>query len=60
MRADFVGECAKVPGLAEVINRTLCLVPRMTRDQLRSAIEGPVSLTGGRVEPTLVQRLLNE
>jgi len=32
----------------------------MTRDQLREAIEGPVSVSGGQVTPRLVQRLLHD
>jgi tetratricopeptide (TPR) repeat protein len=32
----------------------------MTRDELRSAITGPISVAGGRITPRLVVRLLNE
>src|SRR5215469_11614835 len=38
MRADFIGDCMEFPGLPEVINEGLYVVPRMTRDELRSAI----------------------
>ena len=47
MRSDFLGDCTQFPGLAEAINAGQYLVPRMTRDERRAAIEGPVRV-GGR------------
>jgi tetratricopeptide (TPR) repeat protein/energy-coupling factor transporter ATP-binding protein EcfA2 len=60
MRADFIGECMAFQGLPEAINNGQYLVPRMTRDQLRSAITGPVAVAGGSIAPRLVSRLLND
>jgi len=60
MRADFIGDCMDFPGLPEVINKGLYMVPRMTRDELRSAITGPVAVAGGEIEQRLVLRLLND
>ena len=60
MRSDFMGDCIQYPGLPEAVNDGLYLVPRMSRDELRSAIEGPVAVGGGRIAPRLVVRLLNE
>ena len=60
MRSDFLGDCMEYPGLPEAINESHYLVPRMTRDELRSAITGPVSVAGGSISPRLVVRLLNE
>jgi tetratricopeptide (TPR) repeat protein len=60
MRSDFVGDCMQYPGLPEAVNDGLYLVPRMSRDELRSAITGPVAVRGGQVAPRLVVRLLNE
>jgi WD40 repeat protein len=60
MRSDFVGDCASFYGLSEAINQGLFLAPRLTREQLRAAIEGPAQVFGGQVEPALVNRLLNE
>ena len=34
MRSEFLGECARFNGLAEAINQTQFLVPRMDRDDL--------------------------
>jgi tetratricopeptide (TPR) repeat protein len=60
MRSDFIGDCMKYPGLPEAVNESQYLVPRMTRDELRLAITGPVAVAGERIAPRLVLRLLNE
>jgi WD40 repeat protein len=60
MRSDFLGDCALYYGLSEAINQGLFLAPRLTREQLRAAIEGPAQVFGGQVESALVNRLLNE
>ena len=60
MRADFIGNCMEYPGLPEAINEGQYLIPRMTREELRSAITGPVAVGGGTIAPRLVTRLLNE
>ena len=60
MRSDFIGDCMDIPGLPEMINSGQYLVPRMTRDELRSAITGPIAVGGGQIAQRLVSRLLNE
>src|SRR5215210_957907 len=60
MRSDFIGNCMEFGDLPETINAGLYLVPRMTRDELRSAITGPVAVGGGAIAPRLVSRLLND
>ncbi len=60
MRSDFIGNCMEFGDLPETINAGLYLVPRMTRDELRSAIAGPVAVGGGTIAPRLVSRLLND
>jgi tetratricopeptide (TPR) repeat protein len=60
MRSDFIGECMEFPGLPEAVNNGQYLVPRMTRDELRSAITGPVAVGGAEITPRLVLRLMNE
>ena len=60
MRSDYLGDCARFSGLPEAMNDSQFLVPRMTREQLREAIEGPVAVGGGRIAPRLVQRLLHD
>ncbi len=60
MRSDFIGDCMEFGKLPEVINEGIYLVPRMTRDELRSAITGPVAVGGATMSPRLVSRLLND
>lgn len=60
MRSDFIGDCIEFPGLPEIVNQGQYLVPRMTRDELRSAITGPIAVSGAEIAPRLVLRLLND
>jgi len=60
MRSDYIGQCSKFPGLTQLINQSNYLVPQMTRDQKRVAIEGPIAVGGGKISKRLVKRLLNE
>jgi len=60
MRSDYLGDCAQLPGLAEAVNDGEYLIPKLTRDQKRDAIEKPVSVGGGQISPALVQQLLND
>lgn len=60
MRSDFVGSCTEFRGLPEAINQGLYLIPRMTREEIRSAITGPVAVGGATISPMLVNRLLND
>jgi len=60
MRSDFLGECTQFPGLAEAINAGQYLVPRMTRDERRAAISGPVGVGGAEMTPVLLTRLVND
>lgn len=60
MRSDFIGDCAQFPELTQKINDSHYLIPQMTRDQKKLAIEGPVAVGGGTIAPRLVQQLLND
>jgi energy-coupling factor transporter ATP-binding protein EcfA2 len=60
MRSDFLGDCARFQDLPEALNKGLFLVPRLTRDQLREAIEGPVAVAGATITPRLVNALLED
>lgn len=60
MRSDFLGDCAQFRDLPETLNDSQYLIPRLTRAQLRRAIEGPVAVGGATIIPRLVNRLLND
>jgi len=60
MRSEFLGRASVYRGLPEAIDQGQYLIPRLTREQLRRAIELPARVAGGELEEALVQRLLNE
>ncbi len=60
MRSDFIGECAQYQNLTELINKSHYLIPQMTRDNLRRAIEGPIAVGGGVISARLLHQLLND
>jgi WD40 repeat protein len=60
MRSDFIGNCSVFPALTELINRSNYLVPQMTREQKKMAIEGPVAVGGGKISQRLIKRLLTD
>ena len=60
MRSDFIGECGQFEGLAEMVNRSEFLIPRLNREQYKRVIEWPIKVAGGQIAPRLLQRLLND
>ena len=60
MRSEFLGRASVYRGLPEAIDQGQYLIPRLSRDQLRKAIESPARVAGGELEEALIQRLLND
>lgn len=60
MRTDFLGDCDTFKGLPEALNRSQYLVPRLSRQQRREVIEGPINLYGAEIRPELADRVLND
>jgi energy-coupling factor transporter ATP-binding protein EcfA2 len=60
MRSDYLGDCAQFTGFPEALNDSQFLVPKMTRSQIRAAIESPIAVRGGKISSRLVQRLLHD
>jgi LAS superfamily LD-carboxypeptidase LdcB len=60
MRTDFLGDCTQFWELPEAINNGQYLIPRMTRDERRYAITGPVAVGQGAISEPLVNQLLND
>jgi WD40 repeat protein/energy-coupling factor transporter ATP-binding protein EcfA2 len=60
MRSDFIGDCSQFPDLTKKINDSHYLIPQMTRDQKRRAIEGPVAVGQAKIAQRLTQQLLND
>jgi hypothetical protein len=60
MRSDYLAQCAQFGGLPEALNRGQYLIPHLTREQRREAIEKPPLFAGARMKPALAQQLLND
>jgi len=60
MRSDYIGESAQYTRLINHVNKSSYVIPLMSRQQKRIAIEGPVAVGGGRISDRLVNRLLQE
>jgi uncharacterized RDD family membrane protein YckC/energy-coupling factor transporter ATP-binding protein EcfA2 len=60
MRSDFLGDCSQFEGLPEAINEGQYLVPRLTREERRAAIAGPIGTGGADTSPVLLTRLVND
>ncbi|MEO8621236.1 MAG: hypothetical protein ABI625_09230, partial [bacterium] len=60
MRTDFLGDCDVFYGLPEAMNLSQYLIPRLSRQQLREAIEGPALLMRAGVAARLLDKLLND
>jgi TPR repeat protein len=58
MRSEFLGDCARFDGLAETINKTQYLVPRMDEDALLRAVRRPASMYGGTITEETARRLI--
>lgn len=60
LRADYLGQCLRDPGLARIISTGQFAVPVMNDDELRAAIEQPAQSAGLRWEDGLPDLLLRE
>ena len=60
MRSEYLGACSLIPGLAEAINESVYLTPRMTREECREAIIGPARVCGFDLDDYLANRILND
>lgn len=60
MRADFLGDCARYPNLAEAVQNNLQLIAPMTTTELRSAMEQQANQVHLRFEADLSHTILSE
>jgi len=60
MRYDFLGNCTYFKDLPKALSDGMYVVPKMSRSEMRSAIEGPIKSCGADITPVLLTRLLNE
>jgi WD40 repeat protein/class 3 adenylate cyclase len=59
IRADFYGRCAEYPDLAAKLQENVLVGP-MAADELRQAVELPAAVVGLRLEPGLVDTILDD
>ena len=59
MRSDFIGECSQFQEFTNLINDSNFLIPQMSREDFREAVKGPISVGGAKVDPQLMQHILN-
>ena len=60
MRSDFLGNCPLFAGLPEAMNDSQYLTPRLSREQTKASIIGPASMFDGKIDPEVVNQILNE
>src|ERR1035437_1554749 len=60
MRSEYLGECSHYKGLTGLINNSNYLVPDMGPENWREVIEGPVNFAGAKIDPKLVETLLDD
>jgi WD40 repeat protein/energy-coupling factor transporter ATP-binding protein EcfA2 len=59
IRTDELEKCARYTGLTRAINESQFLTPTLDRYQIQEAIEGPIAIFGGKIDPKLTIWLLN-
>ncbi|BCM70370.1 hypothetical protein CFC35_08295 [Streptomyces sp. FBKL.4005] len=60
VRADFYDRCAAFPELAPALENRPLTVRAMRQEEVRDAITKPAAVVGRRVDPDLVEVLLND
>ncbi|MGV9380380.1 nSTAND1 domain-containing NTPase [Nonomuraea sp. NPDC003707] len=60
MRADFYGHCAQYPALVSALQDNQVLIGPMEEDDLRAVVTGPARYVGAKVDPELVELVVDE
>jgi WD40 repeat protein len=60
LRSDYIGECSNFNDFTVLLNESSYLLPRMSRENLRKAIEGPLKVSGCDWDQRLVERICND
>ena len=60
MRSEFLDNCTQYPALAQFLNQSQFLLPRMTKSEIRDALTQPIALLSANIEPQLVERVLQD
>jgi len=60
MRSEFLDNCTQYPALAQFLNQSQFLLPRMTKAEIRDALTKPIALLGADIESLLVEKVLQD
>ncbi len=60
LRSDLVAECAQFKVFTQLVNNSNFLVPKMSRENVREAITGPVKKAGAKIDDDLVELLIDD
>ena len=60
MRTDHLGDCARIPRLADAINETFFLTPDLKEPQIEEAIVGPLGLYGATIDEDAVTQITDD
>jgi len=60
VRSDHLGDFSQFHGLAEVVNRSQYLLPRLSDDDLIRAVREPATLYNGEISVDLAMKLLRD
>ncbi|HEY4785876.1 MAG TPA: hypothetical protein VIH57_07495, partial [Bacteroidales bacterium] len=60
IRSDFTDDCVMFPVLAEFINKSNVLIPKMSRQQVREVILAPLRAVNVKVEDAVIIQMLND
>ncbi|MBI1196563.1 MAG: hypothetical protein GC203_01720 [Phenylobacterium sp.] len=60
MRSEYLDACSLLPELSRKIGEGLFLTSQMTLEEVREAIERPALRVNGKIQPELVNRLLED
>jgi WD40 repeat protein len=60
LRADVLGRCVELPELADSLQARCMVLGPMTRAEFRDAVTGPAKMAGLKIEPGLVDLIVND
>lgn len=60
IRSDFTDDCVMFPNLADVINRSNVLIPKMDRYQVMETVLNPLRVLDVKIEESLLVQILND
>ena len=59
MRSDYIGNCASLRGVPELIGYSQYFIPRLNREEIADVVRDPADLNGDKIQNRLVDHLIN-